>query len=123
MTTCTSKPNKSKLYWGFFIFLGGKNILQIIPMNPELRITAMPIQVPLPPIYNLYKDAMTIATRVGKGPKNRPEIDRMIDRVSKVIPGVSLQGTIISRMVIIPTSNPAKILPHMFFISSSLTQK
>jgi hypothetical protein len=59
---------------------------------------------------------MTIATIVGTGPKKSPEILSITDLVSKVIPGINIQGVSIRIIPIIPTMTPInnlEIIPRL----------
>jgi hypothetical protein len=60
---------------------------------------------------------------VSTGPKKRPEMESIIERVSKKIPGTKCQGVKINTIPIPPSIKPVPILKNMFFNFSFRNQK
>src|SRR5690606_24148093 len=88
-----------KRHWGL-------KYLQSKPIVAELIITDIPINNPSPPKKKRYPLAIAMAIKVGKGPKNKPLMDKSIERVSNAIPGTKTQGVHIKNTVIIPIIKP-----------------
>jgi hypothetical protein len=53
---------------------------------------------------------------VGINPKNKPEIARIMDRVSKIIPGVRIHGVCITVIPIPPITIPSGICHGLIFV-------
>lgn len=107
----------------FFCLHEGLNCLHNRPIEPEEIITAMPIHIPSPPIIIRIEPVKSIAIMVGIGPKNKPDMESIMERVSKTIPGINIHGVNIKTIPIAPKIKPEMILAHKLIDVSFLSQK
>ena len=70
----------------------GRRYRQAIPIREDVMITTTPISIPSPPRYTRKRATIIIAIKVGINPKNKPEMERTIDRASKKTPSLNVHG-------------------------------
>ena len=115
MARWTAKPmNKSSSVVCFIPHLG-LNEFHSIPIVPDDNMTAIPIHMPLPPNEKRYAPVISMANKVGTGPKNKPEIESNTERTSKTIPGIIFHGLSIKMIPNTPMIKPARILNKRLF--------